>query len=495
MEIKINIQNCKEIASNILVLGIFENQTDFPQEINELNTILDGAITDFVLSKESFKAEYAKSYVLPTYNKMAADKILLVGLGKKESLTLNRLRILAAKIIQKCETLLNKACIDFSLLNFKDTEFAISDVIQVLSEGVFIGSYSFDKYKTKKESDKKVESLVFSDISENEFNFAENGLKMGKIVSTSTNFARDLINEQPQIVIPEKIAEIAQSISNLEVKVYDKHEIENIGMGAFLAVARGSIHEPKFIHLKYRCENPKKKIAIIGKSITFDSGGLDLKPPSSMLTMKDDMSGSAVVLGVMQAIVKLNPNVEVHGIIASCENMISGKAYKPGDVLTAKNKKTIEVDNTDAEGRLTLADALCYAEELGVDEIVDIATLTGACLVALGSVASAIMGNSSDFVSKLIDTSKSVGENLWEMPMYEEYKESLKSDIADMKNTGSRYGGASTAGMFLKNFVDKTTWAHIDIAGTAYLDKPQNEYSKGATGVGIRTLIKYIMSI
>ena len=267
-----------------------------------------------------------------------------------------------------------------------------------------------------------------------------------------------------------------------------------MGMGAFLGVARGSSQPPKFIHMRYKPSKPLRKIAIIGKGICFDSGGLDLKPPSSMLNMKDDMSAAAAVLAVMNVLKELKPNVEIHALIAACENMPGASAYKPGDILTAKNGKTIEVDNTDAEGRLTLADALCYACDLDVDEIVDLATLTGACVVALGNVASGIMGNSQSLIDKLIKCGAAGGERLWQMPMYEEYKDSLKSDIADMKNTGSRYAGTQTAALFLQNFVKKTRWAHIDIAGTAFLDKPVNELKKGATGAGVRTLLNYILS-
>ena len=211
-----------------------------------------------------------------------------------------------------------------------------------------------------------------------------------------------------------------------------------------------------------------------------------------MLTMRDEMSGAACVLAVMRALTALEPDVEVHGVIAACENMPSGSSYKPGDILRAKNGKTIEVDNTDAEGRLTLADALCYACELGVDEVIDIATLTGACVVALGSTVAGIMGNDEDMISVLIRTAKNSGEKFWELPLFPEYKDSLKSDIADMKNTGSRQGGASIAGVFLKEFVDGPKWAHIDIAGTAFLEKPQKEFIAGATGAGVRTLLNYV---
>ena len=311
------------------------------------------------------------------------------------------------------------------------------------------------------------------------------------------NFARDLANEQPSYATPTKLAEIAQGLKDVEVNVYDKEEIEKMGMGAFLGVARGSSQPPKFIHMHYKGSNQKliqRKIAIIGKGICFDSGGLDLKPPSSMLNMKDDMSAAAAVLGIMSVLKDLKPNCEVHGIIAACENMPGCSAYKPGDILTAKNGKTIEVDNTDAEGRLTLADALCYACELDVDEVIDLATLTGACVVALGTAASGIMGNHQPTIDKLIKCANSGGEKMWQLPMFDEYKESLQSDIADMKNTGSRMGGAQIAGIFLQNFVKKVHWAHIDIAGTAYIDKPQNEIMcKGATGAGVRTLINYLM--
>jgi leucyl aminopeptidase len=247
--------------------------------------------------------------------------------------------------------------------------------------------------------------------------------------------------------------------------------------------------------MEYISKKPKKKIVIIGKGITFDAGGLNIKPASSMLTMKDDMSGAAVVLSIMRNIKKFKPNVELHALIAACENMPSGSSYKQGDIVTAMNGKTIEIDNTDAEGRLTLADALCYAQQLNPDVIIDIATLTGACMVALGNVASGILGNNYDLIQKLIRCGEYGGERLWEMPMFPEYFESLKSDVADMKNSGARGGGTTTAALFLQNFVEpETPWAHIDIAGTAVIDKAILENPKGATGVGVRTLLNYILS-
>ena len=351
--------------------------------------------------------------------------------------------------------------------------------------GAMLADYAFDKYKSEKAT--RVDEITFGNV-------LEDSVKAGKSFGNAMKLTRDLANEPAAFATPSKLAEIAQNLEGITTEIYDKDEIERMGMGAFLAVSKGSVQPPKFIHMKYTGKNVKKKIAIIGKGLCFDSGGMDLKPPSSMLTMRDDMSGAACVLGVMSALKEFNPDVEVHGIIAACENMASGSAYKPGDILTAKNGKTIEVDNTDAEGRLTLADALVYACELGVDEVIDIATLTGACMVALGTSVAGIMGNDDEMIHKIIETGKNIGEKYWQLPMYKEYFNSLKSDIADMKNTGSRYGGASAAGVFLQEFVKDVKWAHIDIAGTAFLEKPESEFIKGATGAGVRTLLNYILN-
>jgi leucyl aminopeptidase len=321
-------------------------------------------------------------------------------------------------------------------------------------------------------------------------------LEQTKYIADAMNFTRDLANEPAAYATPSKLADIAQSIEGVETRVFEKEQIKQMGMGAFYAVARGSEEPPKFIHMKYTSPTPLKKIAIIGKGLCFDSGGLDLKPASSMLTMRDDMSGAACVLGIMKVLNKFKPDIEVHGIIAACENMPGCDAYKPGDILTAKNGKTIEVDNTDAEGRLTLADALCYACELGVDEVIDIATLTGACMVALGSIASGVMGNDEDMIRKVIDTAKESGEKYWELPMFEEYMNGLKSDIADMKNIGGRNAGSATAACFLNRFVEKNTkWAHIDIAGMDLTDGSKAMYPKGASGFGVLLLNKFMEKI
>ena len=463
MEIK-SIENIEK--TEVLVINKYENEKTPIELVNK-----------YVIEKDNFEGKLGETYLIHTLDNHNADKILVVGFGKREEFDQNKMREATSKALKKLVQIkAKKAIFDFDV-NF---DFGKSAVI-----GAMIADYAYDKYKNEKKH--HLDEISFKGVSESSIN-------EGIIFGEAMKFTRDLANTPAQIATPAKLAELAQNFEGIETKVYDKPDIEKMGMGAYLAVGQGSVNPPKFIHMKYLAPNPKKRIAIIGKGICFDSGGLDLKPASSMLTMKDDMSGAACVLGVMGALAKLKPEIEVHGIIAACENMPSGSSYKPGDILTARNGKTIEVDNTDAEGRLTLADALCYACELNVDEVIDIATLTGACMVALGTVASGIMGNNEGLIKDLIDTAEASGEKYWQMPMFKEYFDSLKSDIADMKNTGSRYGGASAAGLFLKEFVsDSVKWAHIDIAGTAFLEKPQKEFISGATGAGVRTLLNYII--
>ena len=461
MEIKVS-STVKNLSVDALVISMFEDEKTSQELANT-----------YAIERDEFKGKLGQTYLLQTYDRLPAKKILVVGCGKREDFCENKAREVVYKAVKKLQQMHAKTAafdLDFDYGRF-------------CTIGAMLADYAFDKYKTEKAT--RLNEITFGNVDEKE-------VQIGKVFGESMKFTRDIANEPASYATPTKLAEIAKSLKGIETKIYDKEEIENMKMGAFLAVGQGSVQPPKFIHMKYTCPNPKKRIAIIGKGICFDSGGLDIKPASSMLTMKDDMSGAACVLGVMRALNELRPEIEVHGLIAACENMPSGNSYKPGDILTAKNGKTIEVDNTDAEGRLTLADALVYACELGVDEVIDIATLTGACVVALGTIATGIMGNDKELVRNIIDTAESVGEKYWELPMFKEYFDCLKSDIADMKNTGSRQGGASIAGMFLQEYVKDVKWAHIDIAGTAFLEKPQQEFGKGASGAGVRTLLSYI---
>ena len=483
---KINVTSLNLLNSdlNILVLKYYKNQ-----DISEcpVNKALNNEILDFVFKKEKFNADFGQTYLLPTSGKINADKVLIVGLGEKETFNFNKLRIAIAKAFQKCDIMKNNSKVGISLLGDID----ILKEAQITAEDAIIGTYDFDKYKSKK-NESPISELIIS--TPKELEKVEAAVRKGEIIANSMSMARDLINEPAQVITPESLANKAKSVPEIDTVIYNEAQIQEMGMNAYYSVGKGSINPPRLIYMKYLSPNPRKKIAIIGKGLTFDSGGMDLKPPASMLNMKDDMSGAACVIAVMNALGQLKPDIEVHAIVAACENMISGKAYKPGDILTAKNGKTIEVDNTDAEGRITLADALCFAEELNPDAIIDIATLTGACMVALGSVSAGIMGTNPKMTKELIDAGNENGEKYWELPLFEEYFDSLKSDIADMKNTGSRYGGASAAGMFLKNFVKNNNWVHLDIAGTALIDKPQFDIlKKGATGAGIRTILAWLL--
>ena len=463
MEIKV-VENTKDVQCDVLVVNKFEEELTSNPLVNKY-------------APETFKGKAGEAFVIHTRGELPSTYVLAVGFGKKDDLNGNVIRESVAKAIRKCAELKAKTvALDFDM----DFSFEVQAVI-----GAEIANYHFDKYKTKKEH--RITELFVSKNSDD--------VRAAEYVAEGMKLARNLANEPAAFANPTKLAEIAQGFEGVETVIYEEAQIREMGMGAYLAVAQGSVQPPKFIHIKYIPENPKRRIAIVGKGLCFDSGGLDIKPAASMLNMKDDMSGAACVLGIMKVISKLQPNVEVHAIIAACENMPSGNAYKPGDILTAKNGKTIEVDNTDAEGRLTLADALCYACELGVDDVIDIATLTGACMVALGSAASGIMGNNDEFVKELIKIGEGAGEKYWQLPMWQEYRDNLRSDVADMRNTGARFGGASSAGMFLKEFVSNDVrWAHIDVAGTAFLEKPQHEFSKGATGVGVRTILNYLLS-
>ena len=497
MRIDVKNLDIKNEICDVLVVNLFEGVKNPYGATEVINEALNNKIANYVIEREGFNGEFGSFYTLPVMNnEINAKKVLIAGLGKEEDFNLNKLRELSAKIIRECKNNKNDKNIVSILHGEGVGELCTKCCAKTMAEGLTIANYKFDKYLNEEEKNKsnQIESFIICENDESKIEKIKEGLHIGETIAKASNFAKDLINEAAYVVTPNKLAEVAKNIKGVDVKIYDKKDIEKMNMGAYLAVARGSVNEPKFIHLTYKPHNsvPDKKVAIVGKGITFDSGGMDLKPPSSMLNMKDDMSGAACVLGIFSVLSELKINKEVHGIIAACENMISGCAYKPGDVLTAKNGKTIEVDNTDAEGRLTLADALCFADELNVDEVIDVATLTGACMVALGTCASGIMGTNQEFIDRLIEVSKSSDEELWQLPLFDEYDKSVKSDIADMKNTGSRYGGASTAGVFLSKFIKNKNWAHIDIAGTAFLEKPNKFGTKMANGSMVRTLLYYL---
>ena len=487
MEFVLSTKSALKLKADTLVIGIFKNQK-YTGVLKTADDSLGGALRH-VSEEEGFDGDLGKLVMLSrTFGKIGSKRLLLVGLGDKSKFTINTLRKVGNLVMNKVKNL--SSSVAFS------SEFSEGpDYISALSEGLLSGGYEFKKYKTNDPLSNKIDKVIFVSKKIKQSNFKEQ-TQFAALISDSVNLARNLVNEPPVYLTPNKLAEVAEEVAEdvgLDCEIFDLDEIERRGMSGLMAVSSGSEEPPRFIHLTYKpARKTKKSIAIVGKGITFDSGGLCLKPANSMLTMKMDMGGSAVVLGAMRAIARLKPSVTVHGLIAASENMTGGKAYKPDDVFKAYNGKTVEVINTDAEGRIVLSDALSYAVELKVNEIVDLATLTGACMVGLGSYTAGVMGNNQKLIDKIRTASDSVGEKTWQLPMDDELRAEISSDVADIKNVGSRMGGAITAAMFLENFVSDVPWAHMDIAGPAYMEKQSPYVPKGGTGFGVRTIIRYV---
>lgn len=444
---------------------------------------------DFIKDKKIFSGKSGEIYTNLSLNE---DNVIFLGLGKEEELDFKSLRESFFKLGRELEKYkLESAGITipkFNDLCYKKTNSAIV-------EGLLQTQYKFDKFK----SDKKETSLkeIYLDVLEDKKDEVEDAIKEMEILTQGIFLTRDLVNEPAINMYPEALSKAAKE--NLEdlgvvVDIYDRQGIQEIGMEAFLAVAKGSEREPQFIVMTYEGnEASDEKIALVGKGLTYDSGGYSLKPAASMSTMFSDMAGSASVIGAMKAIAKSKVKKNVVAVVAACENLISGGAYKPGDVIASMSGKTIEVDNTDAEGRITLADALYYtATVIKPSKMVDLATLTGACVVALGDLNTGAITNNQALMDEIKEASHEAGEFVWQMPSNEEYKELNKSHVADIKNTGGRGAGTITAGLFLQEFVEDVPWVHLDIAGTAYLSKGRGYLPKGATGVTVKTLYNFV---
>ena len=444
------------------------------------------SIIKTLVARKDFKAKKDSLLRVP----LVEGNLYLAGLGKSEKCSINVIRDSLTHSLRTIGRARNKnVCVTLShLKDYEELGFA-------LGEASGLCSYTFDKYKSK---DKDYEPFalceIFTDIDDPE------EFSRGQKFAAAQVYSRELANEPGCVINPESLAQKAIELAkelNLECEVWDEKRLESERTGALLAVGSGSKNPPRLIHLTYKPANPVKKIAIVGKGITFDSGGLNIKPDNYMLTMKGDKTGACNVLAIMKGVCELGLDIEVHGILAAAENMPSGSAYRPDDIIRARNGKSIEINNTDAEGRLVLADALCVASELKPDAIIDMATLTGACVVALGKHRAGLFVNDDELAEKLLASSKHRGEPYWRMPLEDELiAESLKSPYADLVNAGGRYGGAIFAALFLQEFVDKKiSWAHMDIAGTDFNDKEYGVYSKGASAFGVRTCLDYLMRL
>ncbi len=444
----------------------------------------------FIRNEELFKGNCGEIY---SRLSPRGDNLLIVGLGEKDKLSLDSLRKASYKLGKKLMKLKIKN-LGLAIPNFKDLSY--DKVVQAIAEGLLQSEYSFEKYLTDKKTVPTVENVYF-DVMESEKENSKKAIDEIQIIMDGIFLARDLVNEPAMYMTPEALAKNAKEELielGVDVEIFGRKEIEELGMEAFLAVSEGSEKEPQFIKMTWN-GNPKdeKKLALVGKGLTYDSGGYSIKSSNGMVTMKSDMAGSAAVIGAMKSIAMSQLKKNVVGIVAACENMLSGGAYKPGDIIGSMSGKTIEVLNTDAEGRLTLADALWYAAEVEkADEIVDLATLTGACVVALGNINTGAITNNEELMKNVKNAAELAGEPVWQLPSNDEYRELIKGDFADLKNSGRGGAGTITAGLFLEEFVDNTPWVHLDIAGTSYQSSEKGYLPKGATGVPVKTLYNLV---
>jgi leucyl aminopeptidase len=476
-------------SGDCLGLGFFEDAVDLQAFSGEPDRL---SLLQELVETSDFKGKSGETAWTRIVGSSAVKYIVLVGLGKAEVFKLDTLRLAASGIArtvqkQKCQTV---------GIYLPIWEHDTARSAQAIAEGVGLTLHQDNRFKSEPENGQpngipeQVELLGIGPQPE--------AIKTAHQVCQGVILARELVAAPANVVTPAALAETASAIATehgLSLEVLEQEECEQLGMGAFLGVSQASELPPKFIHLTYHpTGEAKRKLAIIGKGVTFDSGGLNLKISGSGIeTMKMDMAGSAATLGAAKVIGQLKPETEVHFIVAAAENMISGRALHPGDILTASNGKTIEINNTDAEGRLTLADALVFAENLGVDAIVDLATLTGACIVALGNDIAGLWTAEDELAEALTQAAELAGEKFWRMPLEEKYFEGLKSPIADMKNTGPRPGGSITAALFLKQFVTDTAWAHLDVAGPVWTEKETGYNNVGATGFAVRTLVNWVL--
>jgi len=493
MEVSVLNRNLKETNGLLLVLPVFE-EGELYHELNEVNNKLGNLVKDLIKNKE-FTGKLNQTYLINSLGKVNFKKILLVGLGKEKEITSEKIMQAYGSASKYVNSLKLR---EYSTVLFKIKKLDTEKIIESIVLGARIGAYEYTKFKTKNKNEiNKIE--LFSIIINEQVTKIGEAVKKAIVLSDSIFLVRNLVNEPASLKTPLMIAEVVRKAakgSGLKYKLFRKKDLEKMKMGAILGVARGSSQEPVMAALEYNGGRKAKKIALIGKGITFDSGGINLKPWEGMTAMKMDMAGAATVLGIMRAASLLKLNVNLFGLMPLTENMPGGNATKTGDILTGYSGKTIEVAHTDAEGRLILSDALSYAEKnYKPDKMIDFATLTGACLGALGSKIAGLMGNNKELIKELEDSSENTGEKIWELPLYEEFKKDVESKIADVKNLGhpKGYAGTITAASFLSEFVEKTPWAHLDIAGTAWSDETANYLSDGGTGFGIRLIIDFLM--
>ncbi|HZN95169.1 MAG TPA: leucyl aminopeptidase [Myxococcales bacterium] len=486
--------------ADLLILPLFENDLApraAPPALKEADAALGGHLLD-AAQQEGFSGKVEQSLVFHTHDKIGAARVALLGLGQRARFTPEVMRLAAGRAARTAQRLKARTAV-LVLGELRDLEQCIKAVV----EGFVLGAYRFDRYRSRKEDGaggEGLRSVALGLPGGAERKPAHDEMvELGKRVAEATNWARDLVNEPAGVMTPSRLAREARKLakgSGLRVKVSGPAEIKKLRLGMFMGVTQGSAEPAQLVRVSWVPKSPKDArkppVALVGKAITFDSGGLSLKPAEGMVDMKTDMAGSAAVLGAMRVIGYLKPPFPVHALLGACENMPSGTAYRPGDVLVSRLGKTVEITNTDAEGRLVLGDMLTLANELKPVAIVDLATLTGACMIALGHYVAGAFGDDDQLMYSVLEAARAAGEEVWRMPIHDLQKDALKSEVADMKNAGERWGGAINAAVFLREFVGETPWVHLDIAGPSNSPKERGYLIKGATGVGVRTLVELI---
>jgi len=456
-------------------------------------TTSDAAVRDAakeVISSAEVTGKMFETTLLHRSAGLKAKRLLVLGGGKAKTFSASDLRKLAGAAVR---TLKAKSLRSFAFV-LPETSIGNADAVRAIVEGALIGDFEPDYYKSDRKNE-KIDSLTI--VTQADAKALPSAIDAGRIVAESQNFTRDLVNEPSNRMTPAMLADRAKKMASevgLKCEIYSTDKIKELKMGAFWGVAQGSDEPPALIVLRYEPEGAAKDVhlGLVGKGITFDTGGISIKPADGMEKMKYDMAGGATMIGAMRAIGLLKPKVKVTAVILATENMPSGKAQKPGDVQIAMSGKSIEIINTDAEGRLVLADGLTYARQLGCTHLVDAATLTGAVVVALGFVNAGIFASDDQMYDRFATALKQAGEKMWRLPLDDEYKELIKSNIADMANSGARYGGAIFAAMFLKEFAEDTPWIHLDIAGTAWMEDQKPWIAKGPSGIALRSLVEFV---
>jgi leucyl aminopeptidase len=495
MQITLESKPFGRIETEALVSYVFEETEPVQGRIAELDQAAGGLLRKLAKSGE-LTGKSLEFTLVHAPASLKAARLLLVGAGKREQWNSAMLRKIAGAALRYLKS---RSVKNLALLVREGN--ATEESAQAATEGMLTADFEPDKYKTDKKNDKKIDGVLIAGYSEGERAAGEKGLSKGRIIADSQNFTRDLVNEPSNKLTPSILAQKAEAMARtagLAVEILDGKRIADLKMGALLSVAKGSDEPPRMVVITYNPPTIKPGapvIGLVGKAVTFDTGGISIKPADGMEKMKYDMAGGATMIGVMRALAALKPSVKVICVVPSTENMPGGKAQKPGDIQTAMSGKTIEVLNTDAEGRLILADGVHYAKQLGATHLIDAATLTGAIVVALASVNVGVFGSNQAFTDKLLASAKAAGEKMWQMPIDDDYREFIKGTVADIQNIGSgKGGGAITGAMFIKEFTGDSPWIHLDIAGTAWNDDAKPWLAKGPTGVALRTLVHLIMS-